>query len=223
MGNIHQLTVNGITFEYYLVIEKRKSTSLKIIDQKLVVYTNAYTPIEQIEAFILKKLSILSKIASNKNKQYHGSDDGVFCYLDKAYPIIYQKSEKERVEIIQNELCVFYKKENNIDKLIKKFMMKSLEKLIPQLLNKYQNILLDYHLQVPEFKYKFLKSRWGSCAYQRGEITLNAYLIHYDIAFVEAVFIHELAHLVVPNHSKRFYQVVSNYEKDYQKKIKLVN
>jgi predicted metal-dependent hydrolase len=52
------------------------------------------------------------------------------------------------------------------------------------------------------------RSRWGSCN-QKGEIRLSWRLLHFDLALVDYVVAHELAHLKEMNHSARFWAIVS--------------
>ncbi|MGH9313553.1 MAG: M48 metallopeptidase family protein, partial [Vicinamibacterales bacterium] len=52
------------------------------------------------------------------------------------------------------------------------------------------------------------RSRWGSCS-PRGDISLNWRLVLMPGAVRDYVLLHELAHLRVPNHSRRFWRVMS--------------
>jgi predicted metal-dependent hydrolase len=65
-----------------------------------------------------------------------------------------------------------------------------------------------------------MHSRWGSCNSKKGYINLNLYLIRKDIRFIEYVILHELAHLIHPNHSKDFYRFIENIMPDFKERIK---
>ena len=55
------------------------------------------------------------------------------------------------------------------------------------------------------------KSRWGSCSPDDGSIRLSLELANYPTWVRDYVIIHELAHLIVPDHSDRFWRLVDRY------------
>jgi len=57
-------------------------------------------------------------------------------------------------------------------------------------------------------------TRWGSCTVG-GSIRLNWRLVHYGLALLDYVVVHELAHLREMNHSPRFWAVVGSVYADY--------
>ncbi|HPS42698.1 MAG TPA: SprT family zinc-dependent metalloprotease [Anaerolineaceae bacterium] len=59
------------------------------------------------------------------------------------------------------------------------------------------------------------RTRWGSCS-TRGTISLSWRLIMAPPQVLQYVVIHELAHLVQPNHSPAFWQVVTRYAPDWK-------
>ncbi len=59
------------------------------------------------------------------------------------------------------------------------------------------------------------KKRLGSCS-TNGSICYSLYLLLYPDAAVDYVVVHELAHLVQPNHSEKFYEVIQRYLPDWQ-------
>ena len=60
----------------------------------------------------------------------------------------------------------------------------------------------------PVVSFRRMTSRWGSCSPQKRRITLSTRLIHLPLLAIQGVVIHEYAHLAVPNHSARFYDLV---------------
>ena len=58
-------------------------------------------------------------------------------------------------------------------------------------------------------------TRWGSCTVA-GNIRLNWKLVHYPLALLDYVVVHELAHLHEMNHSPRFWAVVERIIPDHE-------
>ncbi|GAB3398983.1 M48 family metallopeptidase [Massilia agilis] len=78
---------------------------------------------------------------------------------------------------------------------------------------------LDMYAVRMELSYKAFAlssagTRWGSCTIG-GHIRLNWRLIHYPLALIDYVVVHELAHLREMNHSARFWEVVGAVYPDY--------
>ncbi len=62
---------------------------------------------------------------------------------------------------------------------------------------------------------KDMKSRWGSCSYTRGHISINIRLAAYPQETVLSVFWHEYAHYWHHDHSQRFYDFLLDMYPDY--------
>jgi Protein of unknown function DUF45 len=59
-------------------------------------------------------------------------------------------------------------------------------------------------------------ARWGSCSYHSGEIRLSHRLRSVPEWVLDAVLVHELAHLVHPNHSAAFHQLADRYRRHHE-------
>jgi predicted metal-dependent hydrolase len=55
------------------------------------------------------------------------------------------------------------------------------------------------------------QARWGSCSPETGAIRLSSRLRGLPSWVVDYVLVHEMAHLVVPDHSARFWDLVHRY------------
>jgi hypothetical protein len=59
------------------------------------------------------------------------------------------------------------------------------------------------------------RTRWGSCS-TRGTLSFNWRLVMAPPEVLNYVVVHELAHLRVPNHSREFWNLVSQYFPAYK-------
>jgi len=65
-------------------------------------------------------------------------------------------------------------------------------------------------------KARIMSSKWGVCYTRKNQITVSSYLINYPLKALEYIVIHELVHFIIPNHSKRFYEIIANNMPDYK-------
>jgi len=65
--------------------------------------------------------------------------------------------------------------------------------------------------------------RWGSCAGRTRTISLNCQLMRVDEELRDYVVVHELCHLLQPDHSPEFWRLVERQLPDYRKRRKALH
>lgn len=80
----------------------------------------------------------------------------------------------------------------------------------------YQKVFVKHGIDKPVLLIRKMKTLWGSCTPQKNKITLNEYLLKADIRCIRYVILHELTHLIYPNHSKEFYDFLTIYMPDWK-------
>ncbi len=96
---------------------------------------------------------------------------------------------------------------DNISKCYDKFYRIYAKNYLVPRVEHYSQIM---NLCYSDIKFRKMRSRWGSCS-SKGVITLNSELIKIDKRLIDFIVVHELAHLVHMNHSKRFHSLVEQY------------
>lgn len=107
---------------------------------------------------------------------------------------------------------------NNKYKSIDEFYREKVEEILPPLVKKHAQIMNLYPTSI---KYRKNKRTWGSCNYKNG-LNFNTLLVKFPLEVVEYVVIHELAHIKEKNHSRKFWDLVEVYCKDYKRREKLL-
>lgn len=109
------------------------------------------------------------------------------------------------------------KKENLENYLKQQIISKTKDYMI-----KYSKIL---NVKYNKFTIKKMKSRWGSCS-NSWNISINFRLVNLPVEYLEYVVIHELCHLIYPNHWKKFWSKVEkicpNYKNIKQQMRKII-
>ena len=83
-----------------------------------------------------------------------------------------------------------------------------MEELAQQVYSEFQRA--GYTVPIPTVRLRYMTSRWGSCTPLKEIITMNTRLLLGPTEFAHYVMVHEFAHFIEPNHSSRFYKVMSD-------------
>lgn len=83
-----------------------------------------------------------------------------------------------------------------------------METLAQQVHSEFQQA--GYTVPIPSLRLRYMTSRWGSCMPLKEIITMNTRLLLGPTEFAHYVMVHEFAHFAEPNHSSRFYKVMSD-------------
>lgn len=74
-------------------------------------------------------------------------------------------------------------------------------------------------VKVQEIHLRHMRRKWASIS-TKGRLTLNTDLLNLPETLTEFVIVHELVHLLVPNHGKLFKGYMSAYLPDWQERQK---
>lgn len=92
------------------------------------------------------------------------------------------------------------------------------KKIIPKRVEYYSEVMNLYPAGV---KITRAKKRFGSCN-SKNSLCFSCFLMLYPTEAVDYVVVHELAHIRHHNHSKEFYDLISEYMPDYKQREKLL-
>lgn len=74
----------------------------------------------------------------------------------------------------------------------------------------------------PALRVRFMKSRWGVCHLRGHYITLNKQLLDKPFPALEYVVLHELVHLIHPDHQAGFHKEMARLMPDYRERRALL-
>jgi len=142
----------------------------------------------------------------------------MILYRGKLYPIA-QKADNRAVFVDET----FYVPQDLSPDEIKAACVRIYKKLAKQDINeKVQYYSGRLSAKPTAVKINSAKTRWGSCSAKKS-LNFSWRLIMADDDVIDYVVVHELAHTIELNHSKRFWSIVSGVLPDYkerQKKLK---
>lgn len=126
-------------------------------------------------------------------------------YLGRQYRIELVKAGLTGIQFAQRFLIPAAEGEKRVEALRKWFIGKAKEKIIPRVRHHARELGVD----VAEIKIVDSRFRWGSCTL-KDNVNFNWRLIKAPMFVIDYVIVHELAHLIEPNHTPRFWNIVKS-------------
>jgi len=205
-----------------------KNITLKVRPNGEAILTTPKAASDEHIKFIIKKRAkwIAKKrefFASFKTpqKEYVSGED--FRYLGRSYRLKVVQSKEERVKLQRGYLELFVKDKSDLkrkENLIYEWYHEKATLYFFNILQEFNKIVKQ---DIKSVKIRQMKTRWGSCNPYKSYINLNIELIKKPKACIEYVVFHELAHLLYPDHSKKFYDYLSLYMPDWQKRKEILD
>ena len=133
---------------------------------------------------------------------YWVTKENIYSFLD------------EKLDWIIKKVDIYKNIKEEIDADITKEELKILKEKIDQYIKKYEPLL---SVNVEKYSFRKIKTLWGSCTFKKRTIRFNKNLAKKSDKFIEYIVLHEMTHILVPNHSKKFYDIIKKYMPDYKK------
>ena len=204
-----------------------KNITLKVRPNGEAILTTPKAASDEHIKFIIKKRAkwIAKKrefFASFKTpqKEYVSGED--FRYLGRSYRLKVVQSKEERVKLQRGYLELFVKDKSDLkrkENLIDEWYYEKAMLYFFNILQEFNKIVKQ---DIKSVKIRQMKTRWGSCNPYKSYINLNIELIKKPRACIEYVVFHELVHLLHPDHSKKFYDYLTLYMPDWQKRKEIL-
>lgn len=204
-----------------IIRSKRKSVALVIThDATLIVRAPMRTSMDYIEKiveqkadWIKRKIGEFQKRPVATKKTFAQGEE--FFYLGEKYKL--KITENLKIELNENsefrELffpeVFLWRAKNRLTDWYKK---QALEEISARVETMAQKLNLNYS----SLKISNAKTNWGSCG-PKNSLNFNWRLIMAPKPVIDYVIIHELAHIVEKNHSRRFWSKVESAMPEYEK------
>ena len=194
---------------YNVVIDKKRSTKNTYIrvkdDLTIYVTTNIFTRDKDIAKLLDENYDSICRMI--KKQKVKNTNNENFNYLGKNYEIIYV----DYCDISFGEERVFLNKNLDIDKWYKKQAKTLFLEHLDMIYNNFSR-----SIPYPDLKIRKMTTRWGVCNTKLKTVTLNLELIKRDTKYLDYVIAHELSHLIYPNHSRDFWDLVGENCPNYK-------
>lgn len=197
---------------------KRSKTSHIIVEKNNV---NVIVPENKTDQDIKKLIKTNSRWIFTKKleqKSLSLKNEKTLLYRGKHYKFQVHKGNKNSISFKNGKFIVIMNNfsQYNLNKLYQNWITQRARLLIPKRVNVLSNKI---SFKAEKINIKNLKNRWGSIS-DDGSLNINLNLVKAPQNVLDYIIIHELCHKKIPNHSHKFWnllsQIVPNYE--YQKR-----
>ena len=224
MKELRTLPDGSITYELHR--KRVKNMNLRVTTSGVVrVSASPRVPLGLIEEFICRHRAFIKKALQNrKSRGGHPMVpdlDTEIMVMGKMYRVVLEKPHTVStyaVTVANDILLVRYPNDHEtldaskVERMWLSFWktigQDFMETLAQQVYSEFQQA--GYTVPTPTLRLRYMTSRWGSCMPVKEIIIMNTRLLLGPTEFAHYVMVHEFAHFIEPNHSLRFYKVMSD-------------
>jgi len=200
-----------------LIITDRKTISLEINNKgNLIVRAPKYASKDRILNFVFSKFDWIKDKqgkAIEKNNEKNQFYENKILFYGREIEIIYQKGIDKVLVLNNNKLIINEDYINQSKEIIKYWLKKNAKTYLNY---RTEQLATKYNFTFNKLRISNAIHKWGSCNSKKN-IALNWRLIMADKNLSDYVIIHELAHTLELNHSKKFWSIVENIIPNYKK------
>lgn len=193
-----------------------------------VITKPKYVPKYKIEEMIKKSEEEIYKqykeVVNKEIKKIDWYKKEVFYYKGQEYKIdlIETKESKITININENkqvleisvcERLTDERRKGYLDKGIKALLKNKTEQILDEKLPKWSKTT---NISYNSVKVRDAVSKYGSCTIGKKALHFSSRLVMLPDNVIDAIIVHELCHIVHPNHSKQFYDLVESYISEYK-------
>ena len=159
--------------------------------------------------WVVKKKAEMRAVIPPPQKQYQPGE--TFLYLGKEYPLEVVPGQHTKL-ILDDRFKIAESALGNAELVFQKWYRQQASQLIPERVKFFAEL---HQLPYEKIKITSARTRWGSCS-PKNTLSFSWRLMLTPPEVIDYVIIHELAHTVHHNHSKRFWKLVEKLLPDFK-------
>ena len=163
---------------------------------------------------IFKHLAEWQELNENAVEREYVSGQS-FLYLGRNYRLKYDEVESGKLHFRRNTFFLNPTDQSKAKDLFVKFYKQKLNQKLPEIVKRYQEQLGVFPNAI---KVMELQNRWASCT-PNGNVNFHWKCAMAPIDVLHYIVVHELVHLIHPNHSKAFWNEVDKILPKYDEQI----
>lgn len=219
----------GQEISYVLERKQVKNLNLRIRkDGSVFVSANDVVPFEEVDEFVCNKASYILDAVKRFNemalykpqpKQYVSGE--TFYLQGRGLRLQVSQATKDSISSDGVYIYLKVKDVNDFEKkrrIVTRFLDQECKTAFSEVMEDLYPLVKKYGIEKPTLRIRDMETRWGSCLTKKRIITLNKRLLESPRNCIEYVVMHELCHLIHPNHSKQFYSFLTMLMPDWKER-----
>ena len=201
-----------------IIRSKRRSISLEIErDGSLTVRAPQYTSIGEINALVKSKVSWISKKQTLLRKQARETppkrftNGEHFYYLGNTYPLEIVTGQDSPL-VLRDHFFLAADAQESALQVFQQWYKQHASQVIK---GRAAILAQNNGYATSKIRITSAKTRWGSCG-PRGSLNFTWRLVMAPEDVIDYVVVHELVHLRIRNHSRKYWEAVRRFMPDYQ-------
>ena len=214
---------------YLLERKKVKNLNLRVRkDGSVFVSASAMVSAKEIDkfirskgAYILKAIDHFREMAQYKSRPKEYVSGESFYIQGRELRLKVTQADKNTVSSDGVYIFLEIKEVNDYEKkrrLVIRFLDQQCRTVFSDVMEYLYPLVKKYGIEKPILKIREMETRWGTCLVKKKTITLNKRLLEAPRNCIEYVMMHELCHLMHPNHSRQFYSFLSMLMPDWRER-----
>ena len=209
--------------QYVILRRERKTASIHIErDGKVSLIVPTKLTSKQIEKmlegkrrWIYKNLAEWEELNSQKVPREYVNGEG-FLYLGRSYRLRLVSNQDEPLMLRDGHFCLKAEDGKPIkpDEAFKEFYKNKAQQRIMGRIEYFKPML---GVEPKSIKVMEIRHRWASCT-PDGKLIFNWKCMMAPLTIIDYIVLHELAHLIYPNHSASFWNQLDKVMPDYQER-----
>ncbi|MBL1411091.1 M48 family metallopeptidase [Sphingobacterium faecale] len=226
--HIESLKIAEVEIEVTFKPIKNLHLSVHPPEGRVTIASPDFYDLEKVKIYAASKLGWIKK-EQRKFRDQAREDERLMItreshYLfGERYLLDVRQSNRNSIQILGKKMILHVKDVEDLQlkkAILYRFYRKELRNKLKVMVQQYAALL---RVDVPEFKIRVMKTKWGSCATDLKRIWFNIELAKKPIDCIEYIVVHELVHLLERNHNKRFILLMDQYSPSWRTQKKLLN
>lgn len=218
---MNHIKVGTKTIGYSIEYRERKTLGIKVMPDSSVIVV---APVDANQSEIQKKVNDKARWILKQQSFFDSFQPGTpprqfisgetHLYLGRQYKLRVEEDKVSTIKLYRGQLIVNVASNDNVQQVLNEWYKDKAKSIIGETFTQLLLSHKGFNKYSPTLRVQKMNNRWGSCT-PAGKIIINSDLIKAPKVCIEYILIHELCHLVYPNHNKQFYNYLSTFISDW--------